>query len=307
MRGELLLRWAWLALLVPAALLAASFFNAGDGGSPDAEAPPVEKHPALFYNERDFVDSLRAADAIAQPQGRVAGGIIPHHLLAGHLIDAFFRGLATDPPATVVLIGPNHDKDGSARVLTSRLSWDTPYGAVEPDLGLIDSLVTAGLVSVQDPVLTTEHSVAGIMPAVQYYLPDARVVPLILSGDVAPVEAQRLAGALAERADGDTVFVAAVDFSHYLVASEAARRDTFTLQALHTNDASVLFTLNDQYLDSPPSIAVLIETMRALGAGGFVLLEHTNSGELLNDLLVPTTSYFMGYYSLDAASVNEGR
>ncbi len=69
-----------------------------------------------------------------------------------------------------------------------------------------------------------------------------------------------------------------------------------TLRAIRALDTGLLYTLGNDYLDSPPSIGVLLESMRALGSEEFVLLEHTNSGALAGDELSPTTSYFTGYY-----------
>ena len=301
-------RWAALALL-PAALLVPLVATSGSDGAPASTAVPAAygSHPALFFDEAMFTEAVRSAQSVPEPDGPVVGGIIPHHLLPGHLIAGFFRGLAAgDAPETVILIGPNHDNEGSARILTSELPWETPFGAVEPDLETIRALTADGLATVEDRVLTTEHSVAGIMPAIKYYLAGARVAPIILSGDVTPAEAQRLGEALAARWSEGTVLVAAVDFSHGLLRSQAERNDALTIEALRAGDAGALFTLDNRYLDSPPSIAALMAAMKALGANDFVLIENTNSGALLEDELTPTTSYVLGYYRLGGFSGQTG-
>ena len=307
-RGPLLGHRAVFALLPLVALLLAP--AAGCGEQPAATAPPAasDSHPALFFDEPTFYSAVRAAESAPVPEGPVAGGIIPHHLLVEDMITSFFRGLALeDPPETVVLIGPNHDNEGTARVLTSDLPWTTPFGPVEPAQEWVHVLTESGLAKVESPVLTTEHSVAGIMPALKYYLPEARVVPLILSGDLSPAEAQRLGDALVAQSDEDTVIVAAVDFSHYLVSAEARRRDAVSLEALQAFDAATLFTLDNGYLDSPPSIAVLLAAMTTVDAE-FVLLDNTNSGALKGDELAPTTSYILGYYrpSIPAGEARAG-
>ncbi len=293
--------WVALALLSLAAVALASLvaFVAREGQPEAARAPPpaVVSHPALFFDEATFFEAVRAAESAAGLEGPVAGGIIPHHWLAGHLITGFFRGLAaSDAPRTIVLIGPNHPNAGGAQALTSDLPWETPFGLVEPDRGRIQALTSTGLVHVEDTILTTEHSVAGIMPAIKYYLPEAQVVPIILSGGMPQTEARRLGETLAGQWSDGTVFVAAVDFSHYLVQSQAERYDAVTLEALRAFDAATLFTFDNRYLDSPPSIAALMEVMTALGAERFVLLENTNSGAMERDELAPTTSYIVGYY-----------
>jgi AmmeMemoRadiSam system protein B len=283
-----------ISVALIALVLVAAACGRGAASSPQAAAP---SHPSLWFEGATFYGAVRSAESMPAPEGQIAGGIIPHDWLGGRFITSFFRGLgAGDPPSTVILIGPNHDNKGSAGALTSDLSWATPFGVVEPDQERIGALIARDLVAVDNTVLTTEHSVAGIMPAIAYYLPHARVVPIILRGDYGPDETARLAEALAEQAGGDVVIVTAVDFSHDLVQSEAARNDTITLQALRGGDSGRLFTLDNRFLDSPPSIAVLMETMAALGAGPFELLADTNSGALHNDELAPTTSYIVGYY-----------
>ncbi len=277
---------ALAGLVLAAALVLLAGLSCRDVQPEAAQAPVVARpsHPALFFDEATFFKAVAAADSGLGPEGPVAGGIIPHHWLAGHLITAFFRGLAEgDPPETIVLIGPNHANAGSARVLTSDLAWATPFGLVEPAQEWIRGLSDNGLVEIESSVLTTEHSVAGIMPAIKYYLPDARVVPLVLSGDLTGAEARRLSQALAGQWDESVVLVAAVDFSHYLVRSEAERYDAITLEALRTFDTAALSTFDNRYLDSPASIGVLMDTMLQLGADEFVLLENTNSGALAED------------------------
>ncbi len=293
---------AWLGLVfggLAALLFMLPAWSAGPGDeSVRANDPAVwTGHEQIFYDEATFLEAVRAAERMQVPEGDVVAGIIPHHWLAGHLITAFFRGLAEhDPPSTVILIGPNHENAGRARALTSDLPWSTAFGPVEPEIGSIDALVDAGLAAIEPAVLTPEHSVAGIMPAIAYYLPDARVVPLILSGEMTPDETETLAAALVPYLDDDTVLVAAVDFSHYLVASQAERNDQVTLSALRSLDADALFRLDNGYLDSPPSIAVLLQAVSDIGARDFVLLENTNSGAIAGDQLSPTTSYFLGYF-----------
>lgn len=299
-------RWALLTLAAAAALLLVSPFRSGGGETTAAPrtSEASDSQPPLFYDEAAFLKGVQSADSVPPPQGEVIGGIVPHHLLPGYLINGFFRGLAaSDQPKTIVLIGPNHDNEGRARILTSELQWETPFGTVEPDRALINALTSRDIASVEDLVLTTEHSVAGIMPSIKYYLPDARVVPIILSGATSPAESQQLGETLASYWTRGTVFVAAVDFSHYLVRSEAERNDVVTLQALRNRDAAALFRLNNQYLDSPPSIAALMAAVHTLGANEFVLQANTNSGALLHDDLLPTTSYFVGYYRLDSAAL----
>ena len=109
-------------------------------------------------------------------------------------------------------------------------------------------------------------------------------------------EVRRLADALAPLMDDGTVLVAAVDFSHGLPASDARQRDSETLALLRTSDWAPLLRWGNEHLDSPASVAVLMETMGRLGATRFELRGNSNSGEVSGDLTSPVTSYVVGYF-----------
>lgn len=90
----------------------------------------------------------------------------------------------------------------------------------------------------------------------------------------------------------ETVFVASVDFSHYLPAAKAREKDKETLKILKSFNYDKLYSLNNDYVDSPKSVGILFSIMQSLGKHDFSVLNNTNSGDILKDDLVPTTSYF---------------
>ncbi len=57
-----------------------------------------------------------------------------------------------------------------------------------------------------------------------------------------------------------------------------------------------LFSLNNDNLDSPASIATLMMSMKNIGINKFEVLQNTNSGKLFNDELIETTSYYLIEY-----------
>jgi AmmeMemoRadiSam system protein B len=255
-------------------------------------------HPLIFFDDQAFGQALRraeAADPAPMPGARAV--IVPHHWLAGHLILGSLRDLAASGDyRRIIVIGPNHVNAGGAAVITSDLAWQTPFGLVEPDGEAISRLTSEGVALSEPSVLTYEHSVAGIVPAIAYFLPDVRVVPLVLRSDLTPTEVEALATALAPLLDGGTVLIAAVDFSHYLSAQQARQNDRETLEALQSLDSSRILSFSNEHLDSPASIAAVMETMRLLGATEFELRENINSSDLGGPALPPVTSYVTGYY-----------
>jgi len=113
-----------------------------------------------------------------------------------------------------------------------------------------------------------------------------------LSGGLTEYESEVLASSLSNFITKDIVVIASVDFSHYLTSAQAKEKDIITFQILKEFDYKRLYLLNNDYLDSPPSIGVLLMIMQKLETTKMDLLFHTNSGELQNDEYIQTTSYF---------------
>lgn len=250
-------------------------------------------HPAYFFESDTFTDAVgRVKESNKKYPKPILGGVVPHHLLPSFIIADFFKNLAEQNPDTIILIGPNHYELGNRPVLSSLGGWDTPFGVVEPNKEIIDEFYTKNHVDFNDKVLDEEHSMGGIMPFIKHYLPNAKVVPIILSGNLKMNEIENLANTLASKVNKKTVIVASVDFSHYQVEAQAKINDEVTLQLMEDNDYSKMIDLSSAYIDSPTSIITLLMVMKKVGKKDFDLVYHTNAGEILRDPYHEVTSYF---------------
>lgn len=257
----------------------------------DTEEPyqaPKATHPNVFYDPRLF-NPLSPED-IEPFEGRIHGAVVPHHLLAHELIGEVFAKLAKSPPTQIILLGPNHQNLGN-KILTSSLAWQTPFGTVETDEYIIDELLKTKLVKQDDHAFTKEHSIGNLMPFIKYYLPDTKVVPVIFHYDVSKKEAEQIANCLSSFVDRGTAVIASVDFSHYLTRQEAEQKDQETIKTMKDKDLDKLFSLGNDHLDSPASLVTLFLTMANQGITEFEILAHTNSGILMENDLIETTSY----------------
>lgn len=255
-------------------------------------------HPLTFFDKDTFYQAVWWTENEDKTfPNPILGAIIPHHLFPSFIIADFFNRLSKQNPKTIILIGPNHYERGSYKVLSSMYGWETPFGTVEPNEQIIRELERIVLIKTDEINLPKEHSVAGIMPFIEYYIPDAKVVPLVLSGFMTKEEVKLLSGRLKDYIRKDTVIIAAVDFSHYLTNQAAQEKDRITSELMDSFDYERLISLNNNYLDSPPSIATLLMAMQSLGSTKMQVLHHTNSGELQKDNFIETTSYFsIAYY-----------
>ncbi|MGI6712306.1 MAG: AmmeMemoRadiSam system protein B [Bacillota bacterium] len=248
--------------------------------------PPVHTNnffdPAYFYTGK-FSEIVFSGD--------IRGAVIPHHLLAHKSIAQVFAYLKRQNPSTIILIAPNHHNNGE-QAITSSLGWQTPFGVVEADDKLISRLQDKHLLNQDDQICGQEHAVGNIMPFIKYYLPQTKVVPIILHSDISLTEANMLGTQLAKQTGKDTVMIASVDFSHGLKAGEAKIKDQETLAVLRNGNMGRLFNMGNEYLDSPAAIGALFSAMKYVGIQDFSVLEHINSGDIFKNKKIKTTSYF---------------
>ena len=266
-----------------------------------------------YYNEKDFMNSVLEAakdrppepgygdgadqggpEKAAEASQAIAGGIVPHHLLAGKMIAAFFQALAEDAPETVVVIAPNHRRTGLNGLHTSTADWGTAFGTLEADPALTDRLITELNAAQNTALMEEEHSISALVPYIKYYLPEAKIVPVLLHGNYSPEASGKLGKLLADAMTDDSraVMIASVDFSHYLDAKTADLMDEKTLEAILSNDISAISRMGNDHLDSPPSIVTLLSAMTELGAAAPEVTGHGNSSDITGNGFDYTTSYF---------------
>ncbi len=285
--------------------------DAGDPGDPgDAGGTEaMSSHPTLrcnYYVEKEFMTSVEAAKHQADTSGnkpavgnRIAGGVTPHHLLAANLIAGFFRKLSDDPPKTIVVIGPNHKRVGFGGLQTSSSDWATPFGRLDANGEIVKMLVDKLNASENDSVMQEDHAVSALVPYIRYYLPDVRIVPILLHGNYSTANSLKLGkllGKISAEAPGSIDIIASVDFSHYLDAGTAYKMDDITLKAIKNNDITAISRMSNDNTDSPPSIITLLGAMGAAGAAGPETAGHSNSSDITGSGYGNTTSYFTMFF-----------
>jgi AmmeMemoRadiSam system protein B len=234
-----------------------------------------------------------AADEQAPPY-RIAGGITSHHQLASALIARFFHRLAFQKIRTLVILGPNHDERGNADVSTSWNDWPTPFGQVASDAAAVREIVARSLAAQNDEILAQDQALTALLPYISYYLPGVKIVPLLFKYRTTAAELDQLTGYLTTTFKSmDTVFIASVDFSHYLSPAEADTHDAETISLIRQKDYARILRLNSDNLDSPPSLVLLLKIMSRLQAETPTIVDHTNSAMITGSFTPQTTSYIM--------------
>ncbi len=252
------------------------------------------------------------ARAFARGRARLAGGpnpmpgaraiVVPHHWPAGALIAAGLRDLAaTRRVGRVVLIGPDHAHAGAAPATTAAGAWRTPFGMLAGDPAAVDRLLATGLVRRDARLTGQEHAIAGLVPAVRYYFPDAALVPLAVRNDPRPRELAALGATVAEIAGGpatggDTVLVLSADFAHVASSAVARANDRVTLDALRAFDLARIRAFDAAHLDGRGALAVVLGALDRLDAVRFTPRARFDGSQLPDVAGGPVTSYVVGYW-----------
>ncbi len=257
----------------------------------------IPSHPLVFFDPPTFYQGVELAKSTKKEFSyNISGGITPHHLLPGFIIADFYNNLSAQKPKTIIIIGPNHEEVGESKALTSLMGWETPFGIVAPNTKIVNELVADNTLAIDEEVLPKDHAVAGSMPFIKHYLPETKVVPILLSSFISVDEARSIAEKLTKYLDNNTVLIAAVDFSHYKTSPVAEENNKVTLNLINNFSYDRIAKLDNTYVDSPPSIIILLMAMKEKGTTASEVLFDTNSGEITGNRFKETTSYFSIVY-----------
>ncbi|EFQ23601.1 protein of unknown function DUF52 [Aminomonas paucivorans DSM 12260] len=219
-----------------------------------------------------------------------AGGIAPHHDLAGPLILRFYEALAAgDPhPRRVILLSPDHFRQGRASVSFCGADWETSFGSLRADREGVDVLAQSGLASRQDDLFPREHGVTVHLPLIRRAFPEATVLPLTVRAGASDLQLLGLRRLLLPLLVEGGLLVLSMDLSHHKRPPEALREDERTLPVLLAMRVGRVRGLD---LDCPRGAVLFLGLLADRGIREGVLLEHAHSGTFTGDETAPCTTY----------------
>lgn len=254
-------------------------------------APAAELIPMTHYRLADVQDGVSRFPPHESQKSKptIRAGVVSHHLLAQQEIARYFQNLSLSRYRRVIMLGPNHGELGNDLFITTRAAWETPYGPVSAD--------TLPALPEHREVMAADHALEVLMPFVKIYLPEARVIPVLVSGKAKLTDIQSLAEKLRPLLTEDTLVLVSTDFSHYLLPSAARANDEVTLRLLERRDLSAIARLGNAYLDSPVAVLTMLILFPQTDIQVF---GHTHAGAISGDVHAATTSYyFLNIYAKD--------
>jgi len=232
-------------------------------------------------------------------------GIISPH--AGFMFSGKTAGIAHSRLAThenikrVVLLCPSHTGAGEATEVSSD-EWSTPFGILRPDLEAIDILRDKGM-NIGEEAHFYEHSIEVQLPFLQRAIDNSfNIIPICLR-DYSYKASKNIAKILSEMEDllqGDTVYVASSDFSHYLSPEIIKKIDSSAIDLILKGDGEVFFDYviqNDLSICGFLPITVMLCLNRLKGDSKINLLDYSHSGE------VSPSNEVVGYAAIEFGKI----
>lgn len=235
---------------------------------PEAAAPPITGPggpylACLHYDEKSFQRALSMATPY-QLNAPLLAATSPHFLPVMNFTANVLATLAEQQPdcETIFVLAPNHSGQGLPLIVADK-GWSTPVGNLEVDSAAAAAILQApglaGKVDTDSYHLQSDHSAATLLPFIKHYLPDARVVTILLTKAATLEQLRELARIIYDIGTAKNIFVlGSVDFSHYLPIEEAAQRDEITRQLIYDADIEAIKRLDSGNMDAPEVLAALL-------------------------------------------------
>ena len=211
----------------------------------------------------------------------VLGGIAPHagYAYSGMVAAHLYERIADDGfPKTFVILGPNHTGRGSGLAVGSE-DFETPLGVAKIDRELAKAL-RKDLVDEDDEAHRHEHSIEVQLPFLQFISPDFKIVPICMGFqdyDAAVSVGKTIREEVKVR---DVVVIASTDFSHYVPASVAKKKDGLALEAIKAMDPKALYDVVRDEDISMCGYGPVMATLIACAGGKPTVLKYANSGDV---------------------------
>ena len=205
--------------------------------------------------------------------------VMPHagYIYSGWTAAHAARVLPHDGVAKIILLGPDHRIGYQNAAICNAQAYTTPLGRIDlhPDVNILRR--QPELFQNLPLALDKEHSLEVILPFLQRYLGEFKLVPIgVGHGDVSPI-----AQAIDAIIDSQTLLVVSSDLSHYLPYKKAVVRDQETIaEILSLKPEKIINTDNRACGVSP---LLILNQLAQRHHWEPVLLHYANSGDTAGD------------------------
>ncbi len=222
-----------------------------------------------------FVKKAEKTAFKAPHQGPLRALIMPHagYKYSGLTASYVTHVLKGKSFSKIILLGPDHRIGFPDCVVSDADTWQTPSGLIKIHENAAELRRNSNMFTSFQASDKAEHSIEVILPFLQYFIKDFKLVPIVMG----PCDTDRVASAVSSFIDKDTLVVASSDLSHYLPYEKANKRDKDTIDLILKLDHKQL-KLKDNAACGKQPILTVINLARQHGWHP-VLLHYSNSGD----------------------------
>lgn len=262
----------------------------------------MEVVPRQYTDRTFFLSAIKQSDVRPLRQ-KITGITVPHHLLAKDLIAETVALASGHTYDRIIFLTPDHFFKGRTDVSVSTQSFDTVFGTLNADAAVADALVGLPNVSRGD-FFAEEHGVNAVTPFLKHHFPDASISVIAFRGSGTRSELQKAVDRLLPLVTDRTLIVQSTDYSHFLSAKDAEKKDQETLRVIAGSSLDEVLSLEQpQHMDAKEAQWVHMTLQMEKWGAKPTVLRNRNSEEYAVGDVSETTSYITQVYSPDAISI----
>jgi len=226
----------------------------------------IEKadYSGLFYpsDKVDLNDALELALGKSASLGpdltelKIKALVVPStgYSYSAVVASAAYRELIGRKYEKVIVIGPSHFIVFPGMALSESDYFESPLGLVPVDQDMNDKLAMDLNFTVNEMAFMKEYSIELQLPFLRKYIPEAKLIPLVLGNKV---NYKDIALKIGEILDENTLLIVSTNLSHFLNNEKARKVDQETINALLAKDTKLI--LEEGQASALSGLAILTE------------------------------------------------
>lgn len=219
--------------------------------------------------------------------------VVPHHNVVADKRLEYFKKIALKRLVTkkVIIVGPDHFSPNQSRIIYSNRNWQLSNGELFFNKEL-ESMLNQ-FANLENSIVKNDHAIYNLLSDIKSVWPNSVVFPILIGQNYSVSKLDDFISTISIVCRYDCLLVSSVDFSHYLPAELADVHDQKSIYDLSTQNLTEIPKLE---VDSPQSLYVMVKFSQSKNAHNWDLFYHSNSGALVNNYGVETTSHVLGSY-----------
>ncbi|MEK7094771.1 MAG: AmmeMemoRadiSam system protein B [Patescibacteria group bacterium] len=237
------------------------------------EKKTVTTFPPPIQSKAFFDNAIQKANSrLITNKDAARSAVVAHHLLVADGIATTMSSLSSGA-SLVVVVSPNHFSVGRSAILTTKGSFNTPYGVLESDADAVDALILRiPRLQTDDLPFYREHGIQNLTPFIKHFFPQARIVSIVVDESASAEDMTAIGNAIGQGLP-NAVFIASADMSHYLPEDAQMFHDDVTMACIERGGCPG----TDLEVDSNRALDLLFAVNEARDTQAFELSSYTSS------------------------------